>query len=149
MTVGPEFMELLAEVRRELSHTHGAASFEILLAEAMKRALTAWRQRRRGATDKPRPPRPLAPSRTIPAHVRRAVWERDGGQCTFVAADGTRCAATYRLELHHDQAFARGGAATVENIRTMCPIHNDLLARADFGDAHMNRFTHHPVPARV
>lgn len=142
MTVGPEFMRLLEEVRHQLSHAHPGAALEILLAESMKRALADWRKRSRGATNRPRDPaRAALGSRTIPASVRRAVWERDQGRCTFVAQDGHRCAATHRLQLHHRLPFARGGMATVENITTMCAMHNDLVARADFGDGHMDRFT--------
>ena len=141
MTVGPEFMALLEEVRRELSHAHGGASLETLLAESMKRALRAWRLHSRGATDRPRAARELPFSRTIPAHVRRAVWARDEGRCTFVSDDGHRCSATHRLQLHHHRPYAHGGEATVSNIRIMCAVHNDLLARADFGGEHMKQFT--------
>jgi hypothetical protein len=31
------------------------------------------------------------PSRHIPAAIRRAVWERDAGRCTYVSAGGRRC----------------------------------------------------------
>jgi len=41
-------------------------------------------------------------SRNIPAAVRRAVYERDGGRCTFVDAQGGRCTERHRLEFHHD-----------------------------------------------
>ncbi|MGH9160190.1 MAG: hypothetical protein ACRD2X_09420 [Vicinamibacteraceae bacterium] len=40
-------------------------------------------------------------SRRIPAAVQRTVWERDGGQCTFVSRSGRRCAARSWLEFHH------------------------------------------------
>jgi hypothetical protein len=142
MTVGPEFMGLLEEVRAELSHAHPGASLEVLLAESMKRALADWRKRSRGATTRPRNLSHAAiGSRTIPASVRRAVWERDAGRCTFVAEDGHRCAATHRLQFHHRLPFARGGTATLENLTILCAMHNDLMARADFGDQHMDRFT--------
>ena len=38
-------------------------------------------------------------TRHIPAAVRREVYARDQGQCSFVAADGRRCEARARLEL--------------------------------------------------
>ena len=52
--------------------------------------------------------------RTIPAHVKRAVWERDRGQCTFVGEAGHRCHARKFLEFDHVDPVARGGQATVE-----------------------------------
>src|SRR5213075_2104161 len=36
--------------------------------------------------------------RHIPAHVKCTVWERDGGQCTFVAESGHRCESRKRVE---------------------------------------------------
>jgi len=142
MTVGGSFMALLDEVRAETSHTHPGASLEVLLAECMKQALASWPKKRRAATGRPRATGgKKSISRTIPAQVRRVVWERDEGRCTFVSDDGHRCSATRRLQLHHDLAYSRGGPATVENIRLLCAMHNDFMARADFGDRHMDQFT--------
>jgi hypothetical protein len=51
-------------------------------------------------------------SRHIPAAVRRAVHQRDGGRCTYQDARGRRCTARDRLEFHHHrQPFGRGGMA--------------------------------------
>jgi hypothetical protein len=62
-------------------------------------------------------------SRYIPAAVRRAVWERDEGQCTFVG-EGGRCTERAFLEFHHRVPFADGGASTVENVALTCRVHN-------------------------
>src|SRR5439155_26062502 len=45
--------------------------------------------------------RPTTRNRYVPARVRRAVWERDGGQCTFVGASGHRCESRRFLEFDH------------------------------------------------
>jgi hypothetical protein len=71
--------------------------------------------------------------RTIPAAVRRRVFERDENRCAFVDARGVRCRETRRLELHHHEPFARGGPATVENLSLYCSAHNALAAEQDFG----------------
>jgi hypothetical protein len=72
--------------------------------------------------------------RHIPAGVRRAVFERDGNQCTYVAgATGKRCAETHRLEFHHVTPFAVGGEHDVSNITLRCKAHNALAAEEDFG----------------
>jgi hypothetical protein len=68
-------------------------------------------------------------------------------RCTFVSDDGRRCDETHRLELHHEIPFARGGPSTVANVRLLCTHHNDLLARRDYGDDHMDRFTRRPGSA--
>lgn len=74
-------------------------------------------------------------SRHIPAAVRRAVWERDGGRCRFVDTEGHRCSARRRLEFHHRHPFGCGGGHAVENLRLLCRGHNAYLARLDFGEA--------------
>ena len=74
-----------------------------------------------------------APSRHIPIDVRRAVVERDGARCSYVDERGERCRETRLLELHHEQPFARGGRATVDNIFLRCRAHNALAAEDDFG----------------
>jgi hypothetical protein len=61
------------------------------------------------------------------------VLQRDGARCTFVSRDGKRCEQTGWLQLHHEDPFARGGAATQNNIRLLCAPHNRLLAERDFG----------------
>src|ERR1700712_3202528 len=76
-------------------------------------------------------------SRYIPRALRRAVYVRDAGQCTFVSSNGRRCAERGTLELHHVVAFARGGATTLENLRLVCRCHNGYLAERDFGAEHM------------
>lgn len=69
------------------------------LAQVFERALDALvgqlERRKFAATARPRPGqrRSPAPGHHIPAQVRRAVWERDGGQCTFVGETGRRCSA--------------------------------------------------------
>lgn len=146
MTVGLEFMTLLDEVRAAMSHSHPGASLEVLLGECMKLALAARHARTRAHTRRPREPAGAPTSTTIgsrylPAPLRREVWLRDAGRCTFVSEDGTRCPATRRLEIHHDIPFAMGGPTDAAHCRIMCKGHNDLLARRDFGDAHMDRFT--------
>ena len=86
------------------------------LAEVFDRALDALivrlEQRKFAATSRPRPRqrRPSAGLRHVPAEVRRAVWERDGGRCTFVSAAGHRCEARARLEFDHVEPLSRGAA---------------------------------------
>lgn len=79
--------------------------------------------------------------RHIPAHVRRAVWARDGGCCRWPLASGGICGSRLRLQLDHVVPLARGGPSTVGNLRVLCAVHNAHAARLCFGDALMDRFT--------
>src|SRR5207247_8644870 len=80
-----------------------------------------------GATKKPRRGHkcPKAGSRRVSASVKKAVWKRDGAQCTYVSPDtGRRCEETKDLQFDHCKEFARGGEATVENMRHLCRAHD-------------------------
>ena len=76
-------------------------------------------------------------ARHIPAHVKRAVWERDQGQCTFVSEAGRRCPARGRVEFDHVDPVACGGRATVVGTRLLCRAHNQYEAERMFGTEFM------------
>jgi hypothetical protein len=76
-------------------------------------------------------------SRYVPAAVRRAVYLRDCGQCSFVSPAGRRCDARALLELDHAKPWARLGEAGVDNIRLRCRAHNQWHARECFGARHI------------
>src|SRR2546428_29082 len=89
--------------------------------------------------DPPRGGYPSANPRHIPAQVKRAVWARDGGQCTFVSEAGHRCAARKLLEFDHVEEVARGGKASVAGIRLRCRAHNQHGAECTFGAGFMRQ----------
>src|SRR5206468_12990618 len=78
--------------------------------------------------------RSSANPRYIPAHLKRAVWERDRGQCAYVSPGGQRCTARQGLEFDHIDPVARGGQATVDNLRLACRPHNQYAAERSFGE---------------
>jgi hypothetical protein len=82
---------------------------------------------------------PRRRGRYIPAHLRRAVFERDEGRCTYVDSSGRRCNETHRLELHHLVAFAQHGDHSESNLTLRCPAHNALAAEEDFGREFVER----------
>jgi 5-methylcytosine-specific restriction endonuclease McrA len=86
-------------------------------------------------------------SRYLPVALRREVFERDEGCCTFVGANGKRCRSTYQLQFHHKVAFAKGGPATCENVTLHCARHNRHQAYEDYGASHMDRFVAVPAVA--
>jgi len=78
--------------------------------------------------------------RGIAAAVKRLVWVRDGGQCTFVARDGRRCPERNRLEYHHDDPYGMGGDRSASNVRLLCKCHNLYIAELDFGKDKMDAY---------
>ncbi|MDE0026540.1 MAG: HNH endonuclease [Spirochaetaceae bacterium] len=70
---------------------------------------------------------PGSRSRYIPAAVKREVWRRDQGCCSYVDPhSGRRCGSRYRLEIDHIVPFALGGGAEPENLRLRCGAHHRL-----------------------
>jgi len=114
-----------------VAHNDMAALFEKLL----DMALPALEKQKFAATDRPRAPRtqPATNTRTIPAHVKREVWKRDAGRCTFKNATGRQCACTRGLEYDHVKPVVLGGEATCENLRLLCRKHNQLEAERRLG----------------
>ena len=63
--------------------------------------------------------------RAIPAEVRREIWQRDGGRCSYVdPRTGRRCASRHLLEIDHRIPYARGGGAERANLRLLSAAHH-------------------------
>jgi hypothetical protein len=76
---------------------------------------------------------PRQRGRHVPAALRRSVFERDEGRCTYRSDSGERCRETAHLDLHHLVPFARGGEHRLDNVTLRCRAHNALAAEQDFG----------------
>ena len=71
--------------------------------------------------------KPRASGRAIPAAVKRQVWQRDGGRCSYVDREtGRRCNSRHLIEIDHIRPYALGGGADPENLRLVCRAHHRL-----------------------
>lgn len=132
--------EKLRRIQDLLSHRIPTHDMEQVIHRTFDLALRQLEKRKFAATRRPRTgPTCSRDSRHIPAEVKRAVWLRDGGRCTFVGANGHRCEARRRLEFDHAEPFARGGSAHVSNVRLRCRAHNQYEADRAFGAEFMRR----------
>jgi 5-methylcytosine-specific restriction endonuclease McrA len=117
------------------------------LAQLLDRALDALiekiERKRFGKTDKPRNAPTSQDPDHIPASVRRAVHERDGGRCTFLADSGRQCEEDGDLDYDHITPRADGGKSTVPNLRLRCHAHNQLAAEQRFGTGFMQEKREH------
>ena len=138
-TASSELHAKLERVRALMPHCDLAA----IIDEAVTEKLERLESKRFAKAKKPRKgleETDTSPSsRYVPAAVKRAVRERDEGQCAFVQ-QGKRCAERARLQFHHRQAYARGGDHSPENLELMCPTHNIYLAEGEYGKAVMERY---------
>ena len=149
ITIDGSLKEEIETLRCLLSHKISDGNLASVLREAVRCGIEKH-GKRRGAVRKRKPAgpehdgdRPPAPVRRepVPPEVRRAVYERDGGRCTYVSLDGRRCDSRWQLEIDHVEAAALGGPSTAENTRLRCRPHNGLHAEKTFGREHMARFT--------
>jgi 5-methylcytosine-specific restriction endonuclease McrA len=90
-------------------------------------------RREKKAAAKPETSPKISSPRAVPAPVRDEVFVRDGGSCSYVGADGKRCGSTHVLQIDHVQPVARGGSASVGNLRLLCAYHNRLEAERLMG----------------
>ena len=68
-------------------------------------------------------------TRAIPAAVRRHIWLRDKGRCTYRDPETGRCCGSrHLLQIDHIQPFALGGSGDAGNLRLLCAAHNRARA---------------------
>lgn len=145
LIVGKGTHDKLRHAQALLSHVNPSGDVAQVFERALDALIAQLEKRKFAATPKPhsglgeaRGPSSIARPRHVPAHVRRAVWERDQGQCTFVSEVGHRCSARRFLEFDHIDPVARGGRATVDAMRLRCRAHNQLEAERVFGTGFMS-----------
>jgi hypothetical protein len=165
-TASEEYVSLVEQVQALLSHSAPRATVDEIHLRAM-RALVAELERQKYAVPVPvesqkrsrrmpapgeEPEHPRQRGRYIPGAVRREVYERDEGRCTYADASGRRCRETHFIELHHLKPFAQGGEHTLSNLTLRCRAHNALAAEEDFGRdfivGQRGPDEHEPCPAR-
>jgi len=138
VTIGQGTHDKLRYAQTLLSHRVPIGDLAGILDRVLDLAIKQLEKQKFAATDRPRQAQKSDNPRTIPAHVQRAVWQRDRGQCAFVSPDGHRCSAREELEFDHVDPVARGGQATTSGVRLLCRAHNQHEAERVFGVEFMN-----------
>jgi hypothetical protein len=137
VTISGSAHDLLRQAQALLGHAVPSGDVAQVIERALEALVQKLEKQRFAKCARPRPQRGPANGRHIPAAVKRAVHERDGGQCTFVSEHGKRCESRTRLEYDHVEPFARGGQATVSGVRLRCRPHNQYGAECTFGSRFM------------
>jgi hypothetical protein len=137
-TASAELRDKLERLKALMRSSVADGDLAAIIEEAVTEKLERLESKRYAKTKAPRKGVEEADtspsSRYIPAPIRRAVYERDNGQCTYVGDNGRRCTERDRLEFHHDnRPYGRGGDHDPSNIRLMCRTHNQYLAERDYG----------------
>jgi len=139
----------LRHARALLAHAVPGGDVTQVVDRALDALITQLERRKFAATKRPRKPRAATSARSVPAHVKRAVWLRDEGRCAFVSARGRRCSARALLEFDHVDPVARGGTARADRMRLLCRAHNQFEAERIFGEGFMQRRREHAREGRA
>ncbi len=143
-TASGELREKLARLQALMRSSVPDGDLGAIIEQAVSEKLERLEAKRFGKTRSPRKTLAetdtKASSRYLPAPIRRSVYERDGGRCTFVDEQGRRCRAREWLEYHHEHPYARGGGHNPDNVHLLCRIHNALRAERDYGREWMDQF---------
>ena len=108
-------------------------ALDVLIDDVKKERFAVGRKARQA------PKEEVGSSRHIPDAIKRAVYERDEGRCTFADDSGRRCRETGALEFDHVDGFARTHRHDVDGIRLLCRAHNQYAAEQVYGRAFMER----------
>jgi hypothetical protein len=133
-TADQRLMEKLEKLKNLMGHQSCAQTYAGLFEELADLAL-----KKLDPMEKPKAVLPVdtksstGGTRYIPEKVKRAVWQRDQGQCTYVDAQGGRCKGKHALQYEHIIPFARGGKTSFENLKLLCPAHNQFSAIQAYG----------------
>ena len=131
VTVDAALEKDIQELRALLSHKIPNGDLTAVVREAIQCALEKHRKRRGAAEPARKRKIPVVAKpvektvcgrEPISAAVRREVWMRDEGRCSWCGPDGHRCGSTWQVELDHILPVALGGPSTVENLRILCKL---------------------------
>jgi hypothetical protein len=139
VTLSSETLGDLDKIRDLISHAHPGASYAEVIAYLAKLGLKKLDPAEKSkAFTFPAPGEQPSANRAVPSGLRRAVWLRDQGRCSYINPEtGKTCGSTAFLQLDHVLPRAKGGQHTLSNLRLRCQSHNLLAAVAEFGEAKM------------
>lgn len=138
VTVDQETQDQLRYAQSLLGHSVPSGDVATVLKRALGSLVRELEQQKFGKCARSRPRRSSANGRYVPTEIRRKVWQRDGGQCTFVGEQGKRCEERTRLEFDHMDPVARGGQTTADRMRLRCRAHNQYDAECTYGAGFMD-----------
>lgn len=73
--------------------------------------------------------------RTIPAAVKREIYQRAKGKCEYLG-----CNSIHNLEYDHRKPVSQGGSNEKTNLRLLCKSHNQLLGMQILGRRVMQKY---------
>jgi len=154
----PEYFHVNFTISRELAQKHKRLkeltrhlpkppSMEAIFQAGLEQYLKKYDLQEKLApkAESSKKPLPRKHTRYIPREIKRTVFQRDKGQCTYVSPDGKRCGATTQLHFDHRIPFGLGGSShDSKNIRLLCQAHNLWQAVQWYGPNKIDRHLRRP-----
>jgi hypothetical protein len=156
-TADAALKQQIEHARDLLRHANPTGDFAAILSRALELLIDDLMRNRFGvrrgrkvpaaAPKKPRTtsqpplasPAPTSRPTPVPRAARRAVLERDGLGCSWVAPSGVRCGSHAWLEFDHRHPVGKDGSSEPENLRLLCRAHNQFAAEHAYGREHIAR----------
>lgn len=151
IVVDREFLELMQTLKEKYSHIDPSMNRAEILKRAMKDSLKQPKPKLQSPPQsQPQPqPRKTSPPalavnpRHISAAIKREVFARDKGQCTFPG-----CNSKHLIEFDHIVPISMGGKSTGDNLRLLCRAHNQRAAIEKLGFQKMDPYINKkPAPS--
>ncbi len=132
-----ELMEKLEKLKEMLAHQNPDGSYEGLIEVLADMALkkvdskkSAQKTAKNNADTASVSTVEKERSRYIPVEIKRSVFARDGGCCTYEdKKTAKRCGSRFALEYDHIKPFAWGGETSEANLTLRCRSHNVYTAK--------------------
>ena len=123
-----ELLSLMDRARELLSHDIPSGDRLQLAKIAFTVLIAHLEKTKRAKTDKPRPA-PSKPTKAVPRHASRTMFEEHGDQCCYVdERTGARCPSRAYIEHDHIDMRVHGGSHDPKNLRPFCRAHNLWIA---------------------
>jgi hypothetical protein len=134
LTVSPDLQAKLQRATDLMRHRNPSGDAAVVIEAALDLLIARLEKQVLCKTDRPQTkPRPSRAG-YVPNAVRRAVFARDDGQCTFVDKSGERCPARGFVQIDHRHARGKGGSGKdPTTLRVLCQQHNLLHAEETYG----------------
>jgi 5-methylcytosine-specific restriction endonuclease McrA len=131
----PSFQKM-QELQSLRTHKDVQKTYRVLVTDLVKLGQENWNPLQRDATSAPRSHRvtPDQAWKTVPPTLRREIWARDKGCCTYKAPGTDKICGTRDLvQIDHIHPLALGGKNEASNLRLLCAAHNRARAEKTFG----------------
>jgi 5-methylcytosine-specific restriction endonuclease McrA len=137
LEVDEELLEKLSKLKA--LHSHKNLSELELLHRLMDQELKKFEPKAKPQKETTSLP---APEVKAPRYISQSIQKelRAKGQCEYVSPKGQRCTSTHYLQIHHVQAYAKGGSNELKNLKLFCRAHNFHAGVKDFGLEKMTNF---------